>query len=234
MRFHWQNLNEDRFGNVKGSGFWHGRAWLGRWRAEWKIPCRHAGISFDVDDEGATFHLGLLLFSVYLSWEGLRRYPGREFKVYFMDGGLWFALWSDPMQSCRDDPWYRRMHVFRPLDLLLGRRQYSSDPYETRDVLIPMPEGAYPATVTMSRDTWKRPRSPFRRTVVRADIKCERGIPFEGKGENSWDCGEDAAHGLCTPAENVEDAIGKMVATVMRDRRRYGTPERLQPLIATV
>jgi hypothetical protein len=47
-------------------------------------------------------------------------------------------------------------------------------------------------------------------------------IPHPGKGENSYDCEDDATYSLTTEARNEAEAIGAMVATVMRSRQKYG------------
>jgi hypothetical protein len=47
-------------------------------------------------------------------------------------------------------------------------------------------------------------------------------VPFPGKGENSWDCGEDATHGYYGPAASIEDAVGNLVTSTLKRRRKYG------------
>lgn len=85
-----------------------------------------------------------------------------------------------------------------------------------------MPEHPYPATVRLFESTWKRPRWPFARRMVRAEIEVEGGIPHPGKGENSWDCDDDATYSLTCQARTAEDAVAKLVGSVLRDRRNYG------------
>ena len=94
-----------------------------------------------------------------------------------------------------------------------------------------MPEGAYKATVEMFWGIWKRPRWVAKK-ILRANVEIPSGIPKNGKGENSWDCGEDATFGITMPAKNVENAIGKTVESCLRDRKKYGTPGRLKPKLA--
>lgn len=45
---------------------------------------------------------------------------------------------------------------------------------------------------------------------------------FMGKGENSWDCGEDGLYGCGSEGSSLEDAITKTVSIVLRNRRKYG------------
>jgi hypothetical protein len=56
------------------------------------------------------------------------------------------------------------------------------------------------------------------RDGVKLDIP--GGIPHNGKGENSWDCGDDGLWGC--GGDTVEEAIGHAVSSVLRSRRRYG------------
>jgi hypothetical protein len=227
---HWQNLNE-KHGKT---GFpWHGRAWFGEFHVEWKLPTRSVRLNFHRDDEGATVGIACLLFAFWFGWSRFSARDDRECQITVHHGCLWVALWRDPSgtSSRQNDPWWRHQHCFDFADFFLGRQTHSKETVETRDVLIPMPEGSYPATVEFVRAKWKRPRW-FALVKTCADVKIPKGIPFEGKGDNSWDCGEDATFGMWTPAASIEEAIGKVVSSVLRDRNRYGTPSRLQDVVA--
>ena len=88
-------------------------------------------------------------------------------------------------------------------------------------MLIPMPEKSYEATIQLCEDTWKRPRW-FAKTITRIDAKIPEGIPHEGKGENEWDSGGDRTYGMCCPAKDIFDGVGKIVADCLRTRVRHG------------
>lgn len=47
-------------------------------------------------------------------------------------------------------------------------------------------------------------------------------IPVPGKGENSWDCGEDATYAFSCMADSVEDGIASLVRSILVRRRKYG------------
>jgi hypothetical protein len=144
-----------------------------------------------------------------------------EIAVKWHGGGLWWSLWHSTMEWKSSTPKWRNGH-FDPADFLLGRHKYSSEELSTENVEVPMPERMYPGTVTLTRDTWKRPRWPFSRSMYRANIEVEGGVPHPGKGENSWDCGEDATYSLTCKARTAEEAVGKLVGSVLSSRRRYG------------
>lgn len=107
--------------------------------------------------------------------------------------------------------------------LLFGPSKHKNRQRFEREVDIPLPEGNVRARVRLYEIILKRPRW-FARVYNRADIEPVTGVPIPGKGENSWDCGDDAIYSLSCPANSVEEAIGAFVTTVLRDRqRRSGT-----------
>lgn len=232
MRFHWQNLNDKPYGK-QGNPLKHFRCWWGNFGMEWVSLSGDFGIGFEIGGDnkwGTSFKCGL--FSLYTHWSGWSSHEEREFKIYWYDKALWIAPWGRSHEWRAVDPWWVRGVVIRFDDLILGKADYWREAIETREVFIPMPEGSYPATVTMEYANWKRPRW-FKKTIISADVKLPNAIPYEGKGENSWDCGEDGLYGMSCSARNVEEAIAKVVESAMRSRRKYGTPERIKPVLAT-
>jgi hypothetical protein len=252
-----QNLNDDDMKSWR-----HGRGWIffrnwnpdkaetrpehtgqkvvsGQLGAEWSIPDRHPGLGFTWGGANAeddwNLSIGLGLFHLYLSVEGLRKHGSkyqkdaeghyigdREISIRFFDKAVWWMLWMDGDEWSSTDPKWRR-GAWHPLDTLLGSTKYASREIRTLQVTIPMPERSYPATVKLTEDTWKRPRAWWTSARIRrARIEVEGGIPHPGKGENSYDCDEDATYSLTTQARDEAEAIGAMVETVMRSRRRYG------------
>lgn len=234
MHFHWQNLNEDRNGKPKGWP-WHGRAWLAigaiAFRWSWLFWGHHAGAHLDFEpmERHVTFFVGLPPLNFWVGWECRKPewfwrrlgHAGRSTGLRFFDSAVWWSCWENQHCSSGRDPWWQRGN-WHPLDTLFGRTKYAARELSRHDVAIPMPEGAYPASVLLEECTWKRPRLPFASSRgIYADVKVKPGIPFEGKGENSWDCGTDALYGLSAKSETVEEAIAKTVQAVLRNRRRY-------------
>ena len=250
MYFHWQNLNEkpgDRF----GWGLLHGRCWWhigehGVINPEWVLGRFRFGVSLRTDDEGVHIHFSLpVLGSLYLSLEGFlligrlqpKEYqettyaalaPGywrskdRKFLFEVNDWTIRFKPWGPSMEWRSKDPWWvSGVHLNIP-DFLFGHCKYSDRTMSTTPVVIGMPEKAYAGTVKMFESTWQRARWPWPRRMVRAEVDVPGGVPFPGKGENSWDCGEDATYSMTCPAKTVEEAIAAMVESTLRDRRRHG------------
>lgn len=259
-RAHWQNLNEDREGKVKGSILREGRAWFRPfgygsnrrqvefewswrfWTDFWALEVEvgsgdcNDGIAFWIAFGLLSFHFEIqhILPKAYIErgrqralkteWMGYEymAWP-RKTGIGFHDQTIWFAIWNwDAGWDHRQPKWMN--FNFCPVDFLLGKTIYTSksltDFPKRKRVL--MPEGLYPVDVTLTEDTWKRPRWPWPHVVRRAQIECPIPIPTPGKGENSWDCGEDATYGLTCPASTINEALSMLKESVMQDRERYG------------
>ncbi len=251
INWHWQNLNEKR-GDKLGPGWRHGRAWFKRrgnlqLRVEWVHGKADLRCMLSVDPQENELQLGIAIpgLTYYVAIGGLpralfdalpmnvhreqRKYADeRRCGFYVHDASLWIMLWVDEMESNSRDPWWMKTHRFGLDDIaskIFGKVRYATEVIESRDVEIPMPEGVHAATVNIERATWTRPRwpwRPFSRERIRADVTIPKGIGFPGKGENSYDCGDDAMYGMTMPASTVEEAIGKVVAGALRNRIRYG------------
>ncbi len=147
---------------------------------------------------------------------------GRTIGIRWFEGYLWIDLWYDPMESRSSDP--RWWHIaICPVDVLFGRAHYEQRELTKERVIVPMPEGGYAATVEIFESTWKRPRWPgFWRRMVRSTITPDIPIPFPGKGENAWDCGEDSTHSMTGAYETAFEAAMALSKSVMKDRVRHG------------
>lgn len=112
-----------------------------------------------------------------------------------------------------------------PRDLIGGRRKrLSHEVVYEEPATVPMPEGEYPCTVKLEQSVWGRPRWRWNREIaLHADVDMGVPIPVPGKGENSWDCGDDATHSMWLPATSVPEAISKVAADAMRTRERYAS-----------
>lgn len=229
MFWHSQNLNDKAHGK-QGTVLRHGRArfewgWLDiSW--EWCHFMKSSpGFAISKSDGGALrLTLSILFAQWFLRIGGL--FPtsacDREISVRAHDGNVWLRWWGDPDDSSRD-----HQLVLRISEWVLGRATYRCEPLGSVETFIPMREGCYPATIVMERATWTRKRW-FTKTLVRAKVDVPKGIPFMGKGENSWDQGDDGLFGMTCPAKNVNAAIAKVVESVLESRRRHGETSETQ------
>ncbi len=189
------------------------------------LPMCQLGIDFGED---ITFSIGFII-QIYISlgiprlnsWLHRHKIENRELKVnmWFKEGwSVSLNLMSDTMGWKKGDwKWYWTIS-----DTLKGKYKVSKEVIEERDILVPMPEKSYEAHAILADWTWHYPRW-FPKTVRRCEIKVPEGLPHAGKGENSWDCGDDATFGITTGrVRNIAEAVGNLVGSVLRDRVRYG------------
>lgn len=202
----------------------HGRAWLGDWTFEWVLGYAKVGASFELDDcdREATFSFGLWFFAIYVT-KHLRYFKPRKHRQFgfsFHDGAFWLTIWGDPTAWDSKSPWWMHTRWFDVKRFLLGKALFGIrtlvDEYES---IIPLPEGAYRCTIKKELHIWSRPRWFIKKEVFWT-VNLSNGIPYEGKGENAWDCGEDGLHSISISCETAEQAIGKVVAEVLSTRQR--------------
>lgn len=147
----------------------------------------------------------------------------RESGISVSDWTIRLQPWSKSMEWCAADPWWVRGVSF-DLKRLLGRQQYTKEIVKDGiPIQIPMPEGCYRAVATFERCTWKRPLW-FASTRLYTTVDVPKGIPFMGKGENSWDCGDDGLYGYSVQGHDLDKAAAHGCESVLKSRRRYGMP----------
>lgn len=180
------------------------------------------GLELDADDEDWTLGLRFpWLLCLWLSTPGPKIRKQHAISLTLHSGALWWKLWTPTMEWSSKTPRWRD-GSFDFADFFLGRAKCSHQTIEEREILVPMPEKSYPATATLAEWVWKRPRW-FAKRLKRVSIDIPGGIPFPGKGENSWDCGDDATFGITTgECRSIAEGVGQLVGSVLRDRVRNG------------
>jgi len=200
-------------------------------------------LNFKVGSSGSerTFagHVTCPVFGVYWGVEGygdvFRRmlnggdhYDSREIAISFHEGRFNTKIWAKRNSWSSSDPWW--MHgSFSVSDFVFGKRVSSREVVDTESVLVPMPEGSYPATAKLERFVSRRARAREDVSYI-VDIDIDdpiRFIPVPGKGENSWDCGDDGVWALSAGVKHkggwAVQGIAKMVESALRDRERYAS-----------
>lgn len=239
MRWHWQNLNEQKDSKAR-----HGRAWFYltdhlTFAVEWGFG-KHAwssALTLDKDcgdGNDLTLHIAIYhLFNVFLTITGLPFVKSktiyderRQVGIKFHSKTLWVNFWGDPTGWGPD-----RQKSFNVERFVFGRTSYSEEnASDEQELIIKMPEGDYNATVKFYDAVWrfKRFRKPKR--VRRADIEFDENnlIWFAGKGENSWDLDDDAIHEMTmSDVYTVEDVQKRLYEHIMKRRKQYGLPDNL-------
>lgn len=100
---------------------------------------------------------------------------------------------------------------------------------------LALPEGVYVGTVSFRRERVRRPRWRTYRDDIIGEWDSEQWLVFPGKGESSYDCGDDGfkehsttirpyvhEESLEVDSEDVMRVVSATIAAVLRQRGRYG------------
>lgn len=238
--WHWQNLNERKNGS-KGWAIWSGRAWLHffAWVINWEWhlwdkTC-HVGVNLGGKiggDELATFMLAFPPVSLFLTIDAPSRSwlwrlmpsRGRECKLAIHGWAIWLNPWSREHEWISKDPWYVRGLTFHIDDFIWGKSKYTkTEPRPSERITIELDGREYHGTATFERSVRKRPRWFAKvRESTWISMDPRDGLPHAGKGENGWDCGDDALCGWGVDGVDVEAAIADGIRRVLKYRKRYG------------
>jgi len=204
----------------------------------WTIPSWRSfalGITIGGIENLITFHVGLLLVRVFFQIEKLPNYlarwfpeKARELSFTIHHSAIWINLFSDP-DEWRSGDW--RRIVIHPINLLFGTEHCEKVLVGERSIEIYLDNRVYFAIATQEIRTWVRTRFPFLKKTRRdVGLNIENGIPVPGKGENSYDCGEDAIYSTGASTSDLtrswddltQEAIANLLESVRRTRLRYG------------
>lgn len=206
-----------RFHSIREEGyFFYWRAWLNNLSLDFLLGQGSFSLKVGRGSRSLKFHIAIpFLFSIWFKIGNILPHgKARELSISYHGGSLWFHFFT-----CPDDGKYHVIHV---VDRLIGKATYSERIIEEREVLIPMPEKSYPATAKLYEAIWTYPRW-FKRSIKRVDLTLiNEGVPHEGKGENSWDCGVDATFSSCMPANSIAEGVGRFVGNSLKTRIKNG------------
>jgi hypothetical protein len=214
---------------------------------EWSLFNRShkwIGWSFKTSAGEIKPQIGLGILALYFTFNSWRwkELSGREWGMQYSFGdGHGFDAWGtfrwefaqSSMEWRSGTPWWARGSWYPHesiMGAILGRATVETTTLSTHDVLVPMPEASYPATVKIEQRTTRRARLPWPTSIDRsASIDITPGIPVPGKGENSWDCGLDAICGTGSSEPSIAAAIGAAVRSATSARLKYGGPNWTPP-----
>lgn len=178
------------------------------------------------------FHAGGLIPYRWLerhTANGELEYETRVFGFTVGARGIRWECWArDCHWSCSDPWWMNPSWNWRPL--FFGRVKTVEEVVASGTCLIPLPEANYPGIYETTRYEHQntkllgrcRDRLLGPRFHYRVNIEPGKSIPVPGKGENSWDCGDDGIYGMSVGGCDVEKAVAAIVESALQDRRRYG------------
>lgn len=190
-----------------------------------------SGFSYTRKNSGTiTLHASLRpVASVYLTlkhlWPRAVHQESRTYSISLSEGALHYDLGKPGSgdEWHRDDPLNWMRGCIFVADKLLGRMDYHKAKVgPVVDAIASFPEGDYPLKLQREVAIRKRARWPFKSMSRSVNIEAVRPAPFQGKGENSWDCGDDAIWGMSSPGHSYEDAVAAYVKATLRDRAKRG------------
>lgn len=209
-------------------------------------------VRIDGGERDICFHFALG-FGIWISFErflpkswyptyeskGYGRLPEeREVSISFHGGSLWWNFWvSEEWSSWTKNKTWRKgcWHI---VDWIKGKHKYERIEQYRDEHILPFYEGNYNVEVIRYLRIDKWPRWKTKKAVsweVRAGYYeegkfIEKPIPVEGKGENSWDCDEDATWSISFPGypyrkdiKTSYDAALYFWHSMMKSRERYGS-----------
>lgn len=195
------------------------------------------GFSFEIGDyEGDEITLGLYLvfFTLWIKYSHRRvyklcRFIGKLHKarftrsynshIYITNGfNLSITVFGDHVDE--DALYHSYIDIPR---IFTGRSKCNTEVLETGDTEVIMPEGIYPATYTIERRTWTYPRwFSKQRDSIEIKVLTPGGIPHEGKGESSYDCGMDGTISSSVAYNgSIREATEDMALSVLKRRQKY-------------
>lgn len=207
----------------------------------------------DDEDRGITFHLSLSrLASVWITLPLPRALltpwmiNDRVFGVrlgYIGDIAWILFAHAEWAEDCGMTDYYRRQNPRRHtnaqlwpgwevklrwppvLTWLFGRAKTDKRVVSVTPVEIPLDGRTYPATVALEAWETRRARWPWAyRRRLSSNIEVPAPPRFAGKGENSWDCGDDGIYGMSSSELSPASVVGQYVKRVLENRERYGMP----------
>lgn len=196
------------------------------------------GATVGTDDDGWNLSLRVPPFALYLSLDGLGLWQPQEKHIFTWDNNreVWlparrecdfhihdwtirFTPWGCWGEWRTADPWWVSGVSLDLARLVLGQRVYVASDVALVPCSVAMPEGSYPAVATV-RSVTRGYQRWFKRTRNETTLDIPNGIPFAGKGENSWDCDDDGLFGI--GGSSIGDAISRAQASVSESRKRHG------------
>jgi hypothetical protein len=241
-----------------GTAAKHGRVYLNAGDAEisteWAVRWRGSlGGGLYIDDGGGddqlSWHISLLWFFWAGGFQGLlpRKFPewigtyrplgktgekfvARRIEIKIHDGQCWVRPWGPDNSWSSDDPWWWAFNFSLDPRDALGRVRVTREVIREQPVEVPTPERVHRGTATVEAFEARRRWWPFARRWVGVNIDVsDDPIPVPGKGTCSYNCGPDAIYEFSCHADSVETAVGSLVESALRDRRRYGGSHRYSP-----
>lgn len=183
------------------------------WLSPWMIHDRVFGVRL-----GYIGDIAWLLIA-HAAWAedcGMTDYYRRQEPRKYTDAQLWPG-------------WEIKLRWPRVLDWTLGRSEHTVRIVAETPVRFQMDGREVEATVRVEARESRRPRWPWAyRKSLGSWIEVPKPPQFAGKGENSWDCGDDGIYGMGSRETSPAAVVGDYIKAVLKNRERYGMPSELR------
>ena len=174
------------------------------------------------------------------TWDNNREFwlvDGRKYGFYFHEWAFVRSWHAKIHESSSSDPWWMHQYI-RLDDLVLGEREsVRRELQRERDIWFRLGDKEFKVNrIKWERSKTFRTRIPFalwHRTRYHVEVRIDKPPMRSGKGENSWDCGDDGSFAMSAPwegpvprwdslAEITPLAVAMYVEGVLKDAKRYG------------
>lgn len=226
--------------------------------------CSGPALSFEIthgeagyDSYSTCLSLGLIFVKIYLTfplpkwtyetkkciatWDNNKEFylvQGRRYGFYWYDWTFWWSFRSKIHESSSSDPKWMRFNFCIP-DFLFGRVEViSNEVLSAENVKFKLSGKEF----VMNKIIWERrrllrrhiPMSLYSQEWYSVNMEIDNPPMRSGKGENSWDCGNDGTYGLSASwkfnkpkwdnvAESKKLAVAYYVEGVLKDAKKYGS-----------
>lgn len=216
-------------------------------RVEWSFPTHFWAFQCEVGegdaDDGLSFWIACGLFSLHITLEGIlsrafiergrekakaTKWMGYGYMAWprvtgirIHNNTIWFELWNWDAGWSSEQPKWMSFN-FGVVDFLFGKRQHESKVIAESTGEIILNDGVHPVKLVLTEDTWRRPRMPKAQIARFVKVESEKGVPIPGKGESSWDCGDDAIFSTGYRVDTFDAALNQFRESVLKRRQQYG------------
>lgn len=149
----------------------------------------------------------------------------RQFGFCLYEEFFWIYIYTPVGTWSSTDPWWQRISIDWKT-LFMGKQIFHKECSEPVETKIFFPEKLRTAMVKYEKRTWTRTRWPGAYVSRSFDFNFQNDpIPIPGKGENSWDCDDDAIYStsICVDGpDGYSEAVKKLQDDVDRTRTQRG------------
>lgn len=166
----------------------------------------------------------------WLTREERHKWEGRDLQVAIHHRSLWLKAWVHPDTWERDEfaKWRSGSWPINPLDVLYGQPRYWCEDVDIAEIDIELPEGTYPVTATLQRQTFGRPKLSRRESKWTVDVEAPKGIPDRYDKSGGWKGDRVYGFGVGLRSRRDDwpvDAKAAITAQILKDRADSGFRE---------